>query len=492
MAQHYIACDLGASSGRVMLGTLDDGKISLEEIHRFNNGPLQDADGLKWDISQIIGELETGVRKVVACGIQPLSISTDSWGVDYVWVGDGGRPLCKPFHYRDSRTDGAVQALSKTVPLAEIFGHTGIQFMDINTLYQLLDDKRRRPELFGESRGFLNIGDYVNHHFCGSHVAEMSLASTTQLLDPSTRNWSSELIAKVGLPERIFPRVVPSGSRLGTVRGEVAGRLGLDSSVEVIASCSHDTGAAVAAVPARGRNWAYLSSGTWSLLGIELDQPVICDRCRELNFTNEAGFAGTIRLLKNIVGLWIVQECRRVWQEQGRNYSYSDFAELAAVEQPVRSLIRPDDGRFLKSGDMPERIRQFCRETGQPVPENDGAVIRAAYDSLALSYRETADQLTSLTGLPIETLHVVGGGSRDTLLNQLTADALNLPVIAGPEEATATGNILIQAVAMGHLESPAVIRETVSRSFEFRQFSPKNPELYADAAERFRTLHRNG
>lgn len=489
MAQHYIACDLGASSGRVILGTLAEGKLQLEEIHRFKNGPTEEADGLKWDILAIIGELEAGIRKIVSRGVHPVSISTDSWGVDYVWLGDRGQPLMKPFHYRDARTDGAVDKLSARMALSDVFAHTGIQFMDINTLYQLLDDKEARPQVFDDSQGFLNIGDYVNFHFSGNCAAEASLASTTQLYCPSTEQWSAELIGRVGLPSAIFPPVVPSGSKLGQVRDSVAQKLGLKGGVEVVAGCSHDTGAAVAAVPASGENWAYLSSGTWSLFGLELNAPVINDASRDMNFTNEVGYGGTIRFLKNIVGLWIVQECRRVWQESGRDYSFDDLANLAAAEMPVQSLIRPDNGMFHKPCDMPEQIRRFCRDTGQPVPQTDGAVIRTAFDSLALSYRETADDLQVLTNRKIDTLHVVGGGSRDALLNQLTADALDRPVVAGPEEATAAGNILIQAAAMGHLKSAADIRTTIARSFDFKRFTPQSPDTYAGAISRFRKLY---
>ncbi len=487
MAHHYVACDLGAASGRVMLGTLDDGKLQLEEIHRFKNGPEESSTGLKWNIQGIIGELEIGLRKMVERGVKPASLSADSWGVDYVWLAEDGSPLVQPFHYRDSRTDGAVERLGGQIDLADVFRCTGIQFMDINTLYQLIDDKAHRPEVFDESGGFLNIGDYVNYHFSGNYCAEESLASTTQIYSPGLHQWSSELQQRLGLPKRIFPPIVPSGTKLGPVREQVASRLGL-TGVEVVATCSHDTGAAVAAVPAAGNDWAYLSSGTWSLLGLELDAPVITDQSRLKNFTNEVGFGGTIRFLKNIVGLWIVQECRRVWQEKGVDYSYDQMADLAAAEPPVRTLIRPDNGMFHKPCDMPAQIRQFCRATGQPVPESDGAVIRTAFDSLAFYYRETVNDLESLTGRSIRKLHVVGGGSRDVLLNQLTADALNRPVFAGPMEATAAGNILIQAATMGHLASAAEIRPTIARSFELREFTPEQPECFDLAADRFREL----
>jgi rhamnulokinase len=480
---HYVACDLGAESGRVMLGTLAEGKLSLEEIHRFSNGPVTVAGTLRWDVLRIYDELKTGLRKLAARGLKIESLSSDSWGVDYVWLKNQEPLLTAPYHYRDARTDDGFAQAFAVVPQEEIFAESGIQFMTLNTLYQLHADLRQRPWVFKSADRFLCIGDYLNYLFSGVAKAEVSLASTTQLYNPKKKKWSRTLLKKLGLPAKRFPEIVPSG----TVLGPADAALGL-TGTQVIAACSHDTGAAVAAVPGQGRDWAYLSSGTWSLLGIEAAKPIISEASRAANFTNEVGYGHSIRFLKNIVGLWILQECRRSWARSGKEYNYDQLTRLAAEAPPLQSLIDPNDARFLKPDNMPEKIAAYCRETGQPVPGSDGQTARAILESLALLYARTIADLTRLTGQPIKQLHIVGGGSQNGLLNQFAANATGRPVIAGPVEATAIGNILIQAIALGQLPDLAALRQVVGDSFPVKTYTPQPEPAWQAAGKRFAQL----
>jgi rhamnulokinase len=484
---YYVACDLGAESGRVMLGTLADDKLTLEEIHRFPNGPVAVNGTMRWDVLRIFDELKTGLRKVAARNIKIESLSCDSWGVDYVWLRGNEPMLTAPFHYRDARTDGGFERAFAVVPREEIFAETGIQFMTLNTLYQLHADAQTRPWILKSAERFLTIGDYFNYLFSGVPKVEESFASTTQLYNPKRKKWSRTLLKKLGLPKKLFPEVVKSGSVLGPMLEELAKETGLQG-VQVVASCSHDTGAAVAAVPAEGKGWAYLSSGTWSLLGIELKKPIITDQSREFNYTNEIGFGSSIRFLKNIVGLWLVQECRRAWAAAGREYSYAELVELAAKAEPLRSLVNPSAGRFAKPSQMPEKIAAYCRETGQPAPETPGQFIRCACESLALQYRKTIEELELLSGKPIARLHIVGGGTKNTLLNQLAADATQRTVFCGPVEATAIGNILIQGLALGHVASLAALRQIVGQSFPITTYQPETGPTWPAAYARFQEL----
>jgi rhamnulokinase len=486
----YLACDLGAESGRVMLGTLTDGKLALEEIHRFPNGAIAINGSLRWDVLRLFDELKNGLRKAAQRNLNVRSLSTDSWGVDYVLLRDSEPMLTAPYQYRDARTDNGLEQAFARVSRDEIFRETGIQFMTINTLYQLLADRQQRPEILDFSDRFLLIGDYLNYLFSGAAVAEESLASTTQLYNPHTRQWSASLLKKLDLPERIFPRLVASGTRLGPLQPALEQETGLKN-VEVVATCSHDTGAAIAAVPADGKDWAYLSSGTWSLLGIESPTPVINEKTSHYNFTNEAGFGGTTRLLKNIVGLWILQECRRSWMQEHQEYSYDDLTRLAAEAAPLQSLIHPSDPRFGKPGSMPKKIADYCRETGQTAPASVGATARCILESLALLYRQTLEEIESLSGRSIRVLHIVGGGSKNRLLNQFSANATGRKVLAGPVEATAIGNVLVQAIAMGQLDDLAALRQVVRASFPIETYQPAEAQAWAKAYEQFHQLKTN-
>jgi rhamnulokinase len=480
----YIACDLGAESGRVMLGNLDDDRLTLEEIHRFQNGPVEVSGSLRWDVAHIFHELKAGLRKVAERSIPISSLSCDSWGVDYVLLDENGHVLTEPFHYRDKRTDGALARASATVSAQEVFAETGIQSMSINTLYQLLVDLEQRPSVLDSASRFLNIGDFFNYLFSGVAKAEESLVSTTQVYDPRHRRWSSRLIEEFGLPSHIFPSVVPSGTILGRLLDSVAAETGLHDA-QVVASCSHDTEAAVAAVPAEGYEWAYLSSGTWSLLGVENPEPIINEEARESDFSNELGHGGSICFLKNIPGLWVIQECRRAWARDGKEYSYDQLTQMAAVATPMLSFIDPMDASFATPDDMPSEVASYCRTSNQRVPLTPGEIVRCVLESLALCYRRTFHQLEQVTGRRLATLHVVGGGSKNQLLNQLTADSTGRTVLAGPVECSAIGNVLIQAIALGHIQSLAAAREIVRRSFPLVPYEPEDEMLWEEAGNRF-------
>jgi len=484
MPTHYLACDLGADSGRLILGTLDHGKISLEELHRFPTGATKVAGALHWEFDRLLNELKTGLKKAAAKNLPIASISTDSWGVDYVVYDERGLPVSPVWCYRDARTAQGVEVVQEKVAWPVIFAETGIQFMALNTIYQVVTEPAER---LAKGRQLLLIGDAFNFFCSGVARNEVSLASTTQLYNPVHKGWSKKLFDALGLREDLFAPICPSGTKLGPLKKNLATEVGLPQ-IEVVASCSHDTGAAVAAVPASGENWAYLSSGTWSLMGVERPQPVINDQARNLGFTNEIGFGDSVRLLKNIVGLWLIQESRRYWNKGAKKYEFAELEKLAVAAAPFASLINPDDARFLSPDDMPKKIADFCRETGQPVPADVGACVRCIYESLALFYRVTLRRTERLIGKKIERLHIVGGGSKDATLNQLTANALKIPVLAGPTECAALGNILVQAIALGHVESHAAARKIVQDSFELKTFTPQDSEQWDAAAARFEKL----
>jgi rhamnulokinase len=471
-ATHYLAVDLGAESGRVMLGLLNQDRLGLEEIHRFPNSVVTRGEGLFWDLAQLEREIFVGLEKASHRNAPILGISADSWGVDYVLLDDKNELLADARCYRDPRNNAAVDRLLKHHPFPEIYGETGIQFMAINTLFQFEAALHADPALFRKAHHFLTIADYFNARFSGIAAAEQSLASTTQLYNPRRHAWSDRLIGALGLDKACFPRLVPSGTVLGPVAGSLLEHKTF-ANAKVVATCSHDTGAAVAAVPAQsGRPWAYLSSGTWSLLGAELTAPVMTDAAREAGFTNEVGLGGKIRFLKNIAGLWVVQECRRAWEAAGETYSYDDLTRLATESGPAGAILALDDPRFVTAGGMPEKIVAHCRERGQPIPSTPGQFVRTVLESLALCYADTLTKLEGLTGEKFEVLHIVGGGTRNDLLNQLTADAVKRTVVTGPSEATAIGNVLIQALALGHLKSTDHLRRVVEASFPTRTFHP--------------------
>jgi rhamnulokinase len=486
MAKYYVACDLGAESGRVMVGELDRGELKLTEVHRFANVPLSERASLYWDIPSLHRGLVDGLAKAAARGDAISGISCDSWGVDYLLFEEDGSLITPTYHYRDSRCEAGMKAILGQVPWETLYAETGIQKMVFNTIFQL---GAENPKRLKRARQLLSVGDGFNFLLCGVPRFEVTMASTTQLYNPVERQWSGELIRTLGLPPQLLPPIVPAGTVLGPLRPELAQQTGLEDA-QVIASCTHDTGAAVAALPASGENWAFLSSGTWSLMGLELHAPLITDQTRELNFTNEIGYGHTVRLLKNIVGLWIVQECRRYWAEREQDLDYDVITHLAASATPFECFINPADPRFLSPGDMPVKVASFCRETGQGVPKKPGQIVRCVLESLALFYRRTLKEIERLTGRQIDRLHIVGGGAKNSLLNHFTANALRIPLVVGPAEATATGNILVQAIALGHLESLEAARQVVRASFRIETVQPPHRSTWDEAIERFERLMR--
>ena len=491
--QTYLAIDLGAESGRVIAGLWNGKTLRLEEIHRFPNGPVPLAGSLRWDVLGLWAEIQNGLALAgKKYGKAIVSVGADTWGVDFVLLTRQGELLGLPYHYRDPRTNGMMEKAFRKVPRAEIFAQTGLQFMQLNTLFQLLALKERAPELLDLADTLLFMPDFIHWALCGSRLAEFTIASTSQCLNPLSRNWAVPLLKSFGLPSRIFPKIAPPGATLGQLRPELNGRTGLGP-VRVIAPPAHDTASAVAGVPTAhtGKaNWAYLSSGTWSLMGVEVAKASLAERTQALNLTNEGGLDGTYRLLKNIMGLWLVQQCKRAFDARGKSYEYRELARLAARSPALRSLVNPDDPRFLNPPDMPKAMQDFCRETGQPVPKSEGELVRCAYESLALKYRQVLGWLEELAGNRIEVIHIVGGGSQSAILNQFTADACQRPVLAGPVEATAMGNLLVQVRSNGELSSLGEIRRVVRNSCEVKTYSPGRPEAWDAAQGRFAALQQ--
>ena len=487
----YLAVDLGAESGRVMAGLWSGKSLRVEEVHRFSNGPVALAGSLRWDVLRLWAEIQDGLAAAAKkYGRAVVSVGADTWGVDYVLLSRSGEMLGQPFHYRDARTNGMMERAFRKVPRSRIFAQTGLQFMQLNTLFQLLAAKRQTPDQLEQADHLLFMPDFVHWALCGSRVAEFTIASTSQCLNPLTRNWATGLLRQFGLPAGIFPKIVPPGTALGPLRPGVAERIGL-AKVKVVAPPAHDTASAVAGVPTAntGRsNWAYLSSGTWSLMGVEVSNASLTPRTEELNLTNEGGLDGTYRLLKNIMGLWLVQQCKRAFDARGSEYEYNRLVRLAAKAPALRSLVNPDDARFLNPPDMPQAIQAFCRETSQPVPRSVGELVRCAYESLALKYRRVLGWLEELTDNRIDVIHIVGGGSKSEILNQFTADACQRPVIAGPVEATALGNLLVQVRSSGELSSLNEMRSVVRKSTDVRAYDPGLPAPWQEAAARFEAL----
>lgn len=472
VTSYYLAFDLGASSGRAVLGRFDGQRLKLEEVHRFTNGPVRILDHLHWDVLRLFDEIKRGLAKCAARHKQLDGIGIDTWGVDFGLLSPTGELLGLPYHYRDTHTRGMMKAALQRVSRAEIYAQTGIQFMELNTLNQLLALQTGPSTLLDSADMLLFMPDLLNYWLTGVKHSEYSIASTSQLYAATGDGWATDLITRLGLPLAIMPPVAPPGTDVGNLLSSIVEETGL-APTTVIAPACHDTACAVAATPGHGNRWAYISSGTWSLVGVEIPAPICTAEALADNFTNESGVANTIRFLKNVAGLWLVQECRRTWAAQGRAFSYEQLTQMAADSPPRVSLVDPDDPSFTEPGDMPGRIRDYCAETGQPVPQSPGEVIRCALDSLALTYRTNITLLERLTGRTVETIHIVGGGVNNRLLCQLTANATGRPVVAGPAEATAAGNVMVQALARGQVSSLEEVRAVIARSTQLRHYEPE-------------------
>ena len=493
----FLAFDLGAESGRGFAGLFDGRRVVLDELRRFPNGPVRIMDSIFWDVLRLFSEMKDCIRVFVSrYGKEADGIGVDTWGVDFALLGKGDVLLSNPYHYRDKRTNGMIEEAIKRVPKERIFEKTGIQFMQINTLYQLLSMVLEGSPIIGIAETLLMMPDLFNFWLTGVKASEFTIATTSQFYNPREEGgtetapggWARDLLQDMGIPTHFLPNIIPSGTVMGKIFPSVAEEVGIDGRTPVVAIGCHDTASAVAAVPVKGDGWCYISSGTWSLMGVEVERPIINDKTMELNFTNEGGVGGKIRFLKNIMGLWLLQECRRTWARADRDYPYSELMEMAKGSKPFLAFVDPDDPIFLPPGDMPSRIQEFCRRTGQRVPETKGEVVRCALESLALKYRWVLEKLEEVMGRKIDTIHVVGGGSQNQLLCQLTADATRRQVIAGPVEATATGNVLVQALARGHIATLSDLREVVRNSFDLIPYEPLNPDPWDDAYERFLAL----
>jgi len=491
--QAYLAFDLGAESGRAMLGLLDGDVLSLEEMHRFPTAHSRLPDGMHWDLLGLWNHLVEGLGKAGAyCREQKIdlvSLGVDTWGVDIALQGESGAVLGLPFCYRDPRHVTAAEQTLEKHSHAKIYEATGMQHLPFNTIFQLVAYRNSEPKLLAAARQMLFMPDLLHFFFTGRAVNEATIASTSSMIDPHTRQWALPLLGELDLPTHMLGHVINAGELVGQLRPELAEAADVRADLRVIAPASHDTASAIAAVPADpDRPWAYLSSGTWSLLGVELAQPLVNDAAREANFTNEGGVDGTIRFLKNIGGLWLVQESRRYYEAQGRSYDYETLTRQAAEAEPFRTIVDTWHPPFLQPGKMPEKIAAFAEKTGQPKPETVGQTIRCCLESLALTYRKTLADAERLTDRAVEVLHIVGGGGKNELLNQMTANAIGKPVVVGPYEATAAGNALVQAMGAGNVEDLAHIRRIVRNSFAPKTFEPTDTGQWDAAYERFETV----
>ena len=486
MKQCFFAVDLGATSGRTILGTFTSNGLEMEEVNRFPNHLIEAGRHFYWDIYELYRHIIEGLRIAARKGVEITSIGIDTWGVDFVCVGKDGGFLRQPYSYRDPHTVGAPEAFFTRIPRSHVYGWTGIQVMNFNSLFQLDTLRRNHDSALAAADKLLFMPDALSYMLTGQMVTEYTIASTAQLVNANTCRLEDALLQEIGLTQAHFGRFVYPGEKIGGLTEEVQRITGLGA-VPVIAVAGHDTASAVAAVPAMDRNFAYLSSGTWSLMGVETDAPVITAETESLNFTNEGGVEGTIRLLKNIFGMWLLERCRTAWGET----SYPELISEANASEPFRSLINPDDALFANPADMEQAIQTYCSDSHQPVPHTRGQIVRCIFESLALRYRQVLDNLRTLSPHPIETLHVIGGGSRNELLNRWTANAVGIPVVAGPSEATAIGNIMIQALAAGTAKDIASMRQLINRSISLETFYPEDTDVWDAAYLHFKQVAMN-
>ena len=468
--------------------SLEDDRLSLTETHRFPNGPVRLPDGLHWDVLRLWSDIKTGIGISSTRFSKALdSIGLDTWGVDFALLDSQGGLVSNPFHYRDERTDGMLEEAFKRMSRAEIFANTGVQFMQLNTLYQLLAMAVQRSPWLDVARNFVTIPDLFNYWLSGEITNEFTNATTTQCFDPRKRDWAAPVLEAMDIPAHLFGPVTESGTLIGALLPQIAEDTGA-AAVQIVVPACHDTGSAVVAVPAQNQDFAWISSGTWSIMGVEVREPCVNEKSLEYNLTNEGGVFGTWRLSKNITGLWLVQECKRTWTHQGEELSYDEITRLALEANPFLAVIDPDDDQFFHPGDMPERIRNSCVSTDQPVPQTKGEIIRVILESLALKYRWVLERLEELTGKRFDPIHIIGGGTKNRLLNQFTADATSRPVVSGPVEATAIGNVLMQAIGLKHLNTLTEARSLVRTSFRPEVFEPQQTADWDDAYSRLKKV----
>ena len=484
--KRMLAIDLGASSGRGIIGNFDGEKITLDEIHRFSNDPVMMPGGFFWDTPRLLFEIKAAILAAsLSGGVDTIGI--DTWGVDYGYLDKSGNLLSLPYHYRDARNDtNQDYVFTNIIPRSELYGITGIQSMNFNTIYQIAADLRDRPWIVENAECLLHMPDLLGYMLTGVKASEYTIVSTGAVLDAAKRDYDSALLAKFGVPEKILCDIVQPGYDMGALLPNIDEETG-NTGAHVVKIASHDTASAVLAVPAENEDFLYISSGTWSLMGIESKEPVMNEAAAKYDMTNEGGVFGTIRVLKNIMGLWLVQESRRQWKREGKNYTFDELSAQANAAEPFRSLINPDDAAFAPAGNLPERIREYCRKTSQPVPETAGEIVRCIFESLALKYRRTAEQLEEVSGRKYNTINIVGGGTKEEMLSQFTADASHKTVCTGPVEATALGNIAMQAIASGEISDMWEARRIIRNSTEIKEYKPdtENAAAWDKAYERF-------
>ncbi len=483
MTKRVLAFDFGASSGRAIIGCFDGEKITLEEVHRFSNDPVSVGGTVYWDVLRLFHEIKQGIIKArMAGGFD--SIGIDTWGVDFGLIDAEGKLMENPVHYRDARTAGMVDEAFETMPKEKLYGITGIQFMELNTLFQLISLKKYRPWMLERADKMLFMPDLFAYMLTGKMCAEYSIASTSQIIDLETQSWSKEILSAFGIKEDIFAPIVKPGTVLGMLTPEICEECGVEA-VPVISVCGHDTQSAITSVPCEDGKFAFLSSGTWSLFGTELEKPIVNETSLNINITNEGGFDGSVGFLKNIIGLWLIQESRRQWQRQGEDYSYADLEKLALAAEPFKCFIDPDAPEFVPHGNIPKRVQEFCEKTGQYVPQTVGEIMRCIYESLAMKYKLTFEKLCECTERDYPVIHVIGGGTKDTLLCQLTANSCNRTVKAGPIEATVMGNVAVQLMSDKSVADISEARKIVANSSELKVYEPADVEKWESAYQNF-------
>lgn len=486
MKKRILAFDFGASSGRAMIGVYDENTINLEEIHRFSNDPVVINDIMYWDILRLFHEIKQGIIKAKNSGGFD-SIGIDTWGVDFGLLDKNGNILENPIHYRDKRTVGMVEESFERIPKAEFYKITGNQFMEINTVFQLLSIVKERPELIERVETLLMIPDLFNYMLTGEKITEYSIASTTQLVDANNRNWSDRVINALNIPKYIFTKIVPSGTIIGELSESICEELGVNK-VDVVAVASHDTQSALISVPTEEKDFIFLSCGTWSLIGTELDSPIINEKSERYNITNEGGYEGKITFLKNIIGLWLIQESRRQWIREGNEYSFGELEELASKTESLKCFIDPDAQEFVAQGNIPKRIQEYCIRTNQAVPESVAQIVRCINESLALKYRKALEEIEDCTEKHYDTIYMVGGGIQSKLLCELTANICGRKVVAGPVEATVLGNLVLQLIATGEVEGLQAARNLISKSQDIKIYEPKDKEEWDKTYNKFLEL----